>query len=188
MNMEELADWATRFMNEQKIGRADIVAHSMGCQVALALARRYPERVGRLILVGPTTGKGSVPLVSYFAGMLLGGAREPLVYRLRAIRMFWRMGVRRYVATVRAMMRDAPVLQAGRVQAACLVVRGERDTIISEKAAQSLARALPHGGYQTIPHAAHVVPYSCPDALATLAQTFWQRSPNNSANDTTGSA
>src|SRR5437868_1910136 len=54
LGMEELADWAARLLDALAVPRAHVVAHSMGSQVTMALARRHPERVGGIVLVGPT--------------------------------------------------------------------------------------------------------------------------------------
>jgi pimeloyl-ACP methyl ester carboxylesterase len=175
LGIYELADWCVRFLNAVHVERADVAAHSMGCQVALALARRHPERVNRLVLVGPTTGSRSVPLWRYLKGMAIGSSREPLLYRLLAARMLWRMGIRRYVETVREMMRDDALAGASGVTADSLVVWGDRDTIVPETAARSLAAALPGGSYQVVAKAAHVVPFNSAHAFAPLAHAFWHQ-------------
>ena len=69
--MEELADWAVRLMDALGVDRAHLAGNSMGCQVALALARRHPARVGGLVLVGPTAGERYIPFWRYALGLLL---------------------------------------------------------------------------------------------------------------------
>src|SRR5262245_19096507 len=54
--MVELAGWLDRLMTALDLPEADVAAHSMGCQVALAVAHHHSERVRRLTLIGPTTG------------------------------------------------------------------------------------------------------------------------------------
>lgn len=173
LSMDDTADWCARFLDALGVERVDLGAHSMGCQVALRFAVRHPQRVGKMLLVGPTTGGRSVPLWRYLAGMAVGSSREPLVYRLLAARMFLRMGVRRYVETVREMMRDDVIGGADEIAASCLVVRGDRDAIIPESAAQSLAAALPGATYRPVGKAAHVVPFNSASELAALALKFW---------------
>jgi pimeloyl-ACP methyl ester carboxylesterase len=180
LGIDELAVWCARFLDAVGLQseRVDLGAHSMGCQVALALACRHPGRVGRLVLVGPTTGGRSVPLWRYLAGMMVGSSREPLVYRLLAVRMFWRIGLGRYVGTVCAMMKDDTLGRATRVAASCLVLRGGRDAIIPEFAARSLAAALPVGSYLPVGAAGHVVPFNSAVDLAPLALAFWEDEPD----------
>jgi pimeloyl-ACP methyl ester carboxylesterase len=180
LSIDELADWCARFLDAVGLQseRVDLGAHSMGCQVALALACRHPGRVGRLVLVGPTTGGRSVPLWRYLAGMMVGSSREPLVYRLLAVRMFWRMGLGRYVGAVCEMMKDDALCRATGVAASCLVLRGGRDAIIPEFAARSLAAALPVGSYLPVGTAGHVVPFNSAVDLAPLALAFWEHEPD----------
>src|SRR5687767_1023428 len=99
MNVEELARWTARLLDVLEIETVHIAGNSMGCQVALAFARLFPERSGALTLTGPTVGECTVPLWRYLLGMVTNSRREPLVYRFMALRMFLQMGVRRYWST-----------------------------------------------------------------------------------------
>lgn len=45
------ADLVIKLMDQLGVARTHLVAHSWGCSVALDLARRYPERVQRLVLL-----------------------------------------------------------------------------------------------------------------------------------------
>ncbi|MFL6451907.1 MAG: alpha/beta fold hydrolase [Bryobacteraceae bacterium] len=50
-----LLDW----MDAAKIGRAILVGHSMGAQIALEAALRAPQRVDRIVLIGLTPEPGA---------------------------------------------------------------------------------------------------------------------------------
>ena len=176
LNIEELADWTARFLDALKVERAHLAANSLGCQVALAFARRHPERAGGLVLIGPTTGKGSVPLWRYIAGLALNSSREPLIYKYVAARLFLQMGIRRYHTTVRNMMEDDTLPNAAAVTAPSLVVWGEHDTIIPEAAARALAAALPCGSFRAVEKAAHMLEFNSPDRFVRIAQVFWAES------------
>jgi hypothetical protein len=45
--------------------------------------------------------------------------REPLRYNATLLRMYWEMGIPRYLATVAKMLEDAPVSHAAEVSAPC---------------------------------------------------------------------
>jgi len=47
-----LAEMLVELLDQQGIEKAHVVAHSWGSSIALSLAHRHPERVGRLVLVG----------------------------------------------------------------------------------------------------------------------------------------
>src|SRR6201999_2825733 len=47
-----MADWSLRLLDTQKLERAAIVGHSMGALIALEIARKAPDRVRALVLIG----------------------------------------------------------------------------------------------------------------------------------------
>jgi pimeloyl-ACP methyl ester carboxylesterase len=172
LGIDELADWTARLLQTLEVPRAYVAGHSMGCQVALALARRHPARVGGLVLVGPTTGTRLVPFWRYVAGLLADGLRETLRYNITLLRMTAQMGMRRYFATIRKMMKDDPFAHAGEVTAPCLVIRGEHDAIVPEPVAQKLVVALPNGALMTVKGAAHAVQFNKPGHFTRAALAF----------------
>ena len=78
--MEDLADWAARLLDALGVVKVHMVGNLMGCQVALALVRRHPERVGGACWVGSTVGEDYVPAWRYAAGLRMDAMREPLVH------------------------------------------------------------------------------------------------------------
>ena len=49
---QHLADMMVALLEQMGISRVHVIAHSWGASVALSMALRHPERVGRLVLVG----------------------------------------------------------------------------------------------------------------------------------------
>ena len=174
MGMTELADWTARLLDRLGVARAHLAGNSMGCQVALELARRHPTRVGGVVLIGPTTGSRRVPYWRYAVGLLRDGFREPLRYNLTLAQMYAKMGLPRYFATVRRMMEDEPLRYAGEVAAPCLVLRGERDEIVPLAVAQELAEKLPQGRFVLVNDAAHALQYNKAKDFVGLAVPFWE--------------
>jgi 2-hydroxy-6-oxonona-2,4-dienedioate hydrolase len=172
LGIDELADWSARLLDSLSVGRAHVAGNSMGCQVALALARRHPERLGRLTVVGPTTGARGGSLGRYLIRLLRDGCRESLRYNLTLLGMYGQMGFRRYLATLRKMMQDDPLAHAAEVMAPCLVVRGRADAIVPEPIAQQLAAALPAGSLAYVDGAAHAVQFTHPERFTAAAMAF----------------
>jgi 2-hydroxy-6-oxonona-2,4-dienedioate hydrolase len=172
LGIAELADWVARFLDAQGIDRAHTAGNSMGCQIALALARRHPARVGSLVLAGPTTGARFTSWWGYLIGLARDGWREPMRYNTRLLRMYAQMGARRYLQTVQNMLADDPLADPAAVNAPCLVIRGERDAIVSEATARRLAAALPAGSFTQVAGAAHAVPFNSPEAFIRITLTF----------------
>jgi 2-hydroxy-6-oxonona-2,4-dienedioate hydrolase len=173
LGMADLADWTARLMDALGVERAHLAGNSMGCQVALALARRQPDRVGGLALVGPTVGEEYISFWRYALGLLLDGVQEPPNYNLRLTRMYAQMGVPRYLATTRKMLEDEPLRHGDEVRAPCLIVRGARDGIIPDSVARRLAAALPRGEFRRLSGTAHALQFSRPREFVETALPFW---------------
>lgn len=65
LDIEALARWYAEALTAVGVARGHVVGHSMGCQVALALARLAPERVASVTVIGPTTGREGQGLARY---------------------------------------------------------------------------------------------------------------------------
>jgi pimeloyl-ACP methyl ester carboxylesterase len=174
--MPEMGAWLLDFLDALAIPRVHVIGNSMGCQVAMAMARQAPARVASLILTGPTTGDQYQSFWRYGFGLLADQFFESPAYNLRLATMALQMGPRRFVPTMRHLLRDHPIALADQVVCPTLVVRGTRDLIIPRKVAQRLAAALPRGEYVEVPGVAHSVQHDRPDALWALARPFFARS------------
>jgi pimeloyl-ACP methyl ester carboxylesterase len=170
LGVDGMADWIAELLEARGISQTHVVAHSLGSQVALALARRHPDRVARLVLAGPTLGH-QISIWRYALGAV-DVFREPPIFNLLAAWMFAQMGPQRYWEAVRHMHRDNPLRDISLVHAPCLVLRGTHDAVIPETSARNFAAQLPHGVFEPIPGAPHVAPYATPDALISLALPF----------------
>lgn len=173
LSMEELAEWVVRLMDFFGVTRAHLAGNSMGCQVALALAHQHPERVRGMVLVGATVGGEPVSFGRYAIGLLRDGWREPLDYNLALTQMYAQMGVVRYLATTHKMLENEPLHYAHAIAAPVLVVRGEFDGIIPDRAARELAAALPHGQFRRLDGTAHALMFSRPREFTETALPFW---------------
>jgi len=71
------SDVLAHWMDAVGIARAAFIGHSFGCQIVADLAVRYPTRVARAVLIGPTVDPAHHILLQQGARLLLDGAREP---------------------------------------------------------------------------------------------------------------
>ncbi len=175
LDMEDLAAWQLDFLDALAIPRVHVIGNSMGCQVAMAMARQAPDRVASLVLTGPTTGDQFQPLWRYMIGLVADSLFESWAYNISLTQTFLQMGIRRYVATMAHLLRDHPIARAADVVCPALIVRGKRDLIIPKPIAQRLAAALPRGLYCEVPGVAHSVQHDLPEALWALAGPFFAR-------------
>jgi 2-hydroxy-6-oxonona-2,4-dienedioate hydrolase len=176
LDIPSLAAWHLAFLDALGLERVHLVGNSMGCQVALALARQAPARVISTALIGPTTGGETQPLWRYALGLVADSLAESPQYNWTLARMFLQMGLRRYLATVPHMLHDHPIAHATAVTCPTLIVRGEHDRIVSDRVAARLAAALPAGQWVEIPGVAHAVQFDRPEALCAQILPFFAAS------------
>jgi len=152
--------------------RAVFIANSFGCQIVTDFALRYPERVDRLVLVGPTVDPRHHTTLEATARLLLDGAREPLTYQPIIMRDVWAIGPRRALGMARVCLEDHIEERLPRIHVPTLVVRGERDPLVPQRWGEEAARMLPRGRLAVIPRAAHVAHYDAVDRFMPAVLPF----------------
>jgi pimeloyl-ACP methyl ester carboxylesterase len=168
-----LAETLEAWLDAAGLERPDaLVANSFGCQLAVELAVRRPERVARLVLVGPTVDPRARSLVRQAARLAVDLPREPVaLWAVQALDYSLHVA-KTGVAAFVEMVRDEVETKLAEVIAPALVVRGARDPIAPHAWAAEIAARLPRGRLVEIPRAAHAANYSAPDALARLVRDF----------------
>jgi len=170
LGIEELADALLEWLDVCGVGRAPLVANSLGCQVAVDVAVRAPERVERLVLVGPTMDPAAPTLLGQALRLARDVPREPFGLNLAEARDYLRTGPRRILATARAALADPLEEKLPRVEAPALVVRGGRDPIVPQAWAERVTELLPRGRLAVVPGEPHAVHWSAADEVARLVQ------------------
>ncbi|MGI8855563.1 MAG: alpha/beta fold hydrolase [Thermomicrobiales bacterium] len=163
-----LADWLAAL----GLPRAHLMGHSAGGQIVAAFAAAYPERVARLVLVASTIGRESPQFLPHLPKLLHDLLREKPSLLPVLIADGLRAGPWHILRTDMAITRDDTLATVARVTAPLLVIRGTRDTIVSDRETQQLRRAAPHASYVAIPRAPHVVQWSHPHAVAAAVNAF----------------
>src|SRR5438034_11548896 len=109
-SVEALADWIPALLDAAEIDRAQLVGHSLGSLAALECAARHPERVDKLVLIGPAAPMPVAEVLldaarrndhvacelitgwSYSAGKKMGGNQVPGMWLTgNALRLLERM-------------------------------------------------------------------------------------------------
>ena len=170
LGIEELADALLEWLDAARIERAPLVANSLGCQIAVDLAVRAPERVERLVLVGPTMDPGAPTLAAQARRLARDALREPPGLNLAEARDYLRTGPRRILATARLALADPFAAKLPRVACPALVVRGGRDAIVSQQWAEQVAALLPRSRLAVVPGEPHAVHWSAADEVARLVE------------------
>jgi pimeloyl-ACP methyl ester carboxylesterase len=167
-----LADALAAWIRVAGLGRPALLANSVGCQVAVDCAVRHPDRVGRMVLVGPTmdpAARTAPRQVLRWLGNLPGErpGQLPLI-----LADYADAGVGRALRTFGRALADPIEDKLPLVQAPTLVVRGGRDRIVPQAWAEEVTRLLPRGRLAVVAGAPHTVNFAAPGALAELVRPF----------------
>ena len=188
MRLPELADLTRDLIAELGYERLDVLGHSMGGMVALELAHRAPEQVGRLVLCNTAAGLPIVPalnplaygaVLTPFRSRLLvsaaaGGrtARDPALTKTmadsRPDRPSWTGLWRQLYATPG--WSGWPWLH--RVSHPTLVVAGSKDPLIPAANSRLLAWRMPNATLRIVDGGGHMLAIDQPEELAELIEAF----------------
>lgn len=172
LSIPELADALAAWMKASGIERAVLVGNSLGAQIIVDFAVRYPEFVAQAVLIAPTIDPRARGFMRQLARLLLDSLREPLSLLPLAIADYLRAGLRRGARTLRFALRDKVEDKLPLMQTRTLVVRGGRDPIVPQKWMEEATCLLPRARLVVIPTAAHAVNYNSPDALVREVLLF----------------
>ena len=164
----ELAAW----LDAEGLVRPRMVANSLGCQVTIELAAREPERFERIVLIGPTVDPRYRTAIHHAPRFFVDAMREPPTLLPIIVRDYLRFGLRRFVATAGAALRDRPEDKLPRITAPTLVIKGERDAFVSTDWAEEIVERLPRGELAVVPRAPHATHYAAPRSVAALVEGF----------------
>ena len=186
-------------MDQLDLEQVDLVAHSYGCSVALALATEHPQRVRRLVISDGFAYEDQMPW--FFAwsrppvlGELLFGLfydqqldwRIPLSFHnrnlvshemvLRAYEALRRPGTRASaLAVVRGLELEAAEARYGALPHHVLIIWGREDTVTPLRYGERLAQHLPRASLTVVPFAGHFPMVEAPGMYAEQVSTFLAR-------------
>jgi pimeloyl-ACP methyl ester carboxylesterase len=173
-----------------------LVANSLGCLMASAYAAEHPERVRRMILLGPAGGYGDWPAAEREAKLAerlrqidelgpqgMAEARAPtLVARgsppaaLEIVRWTHRhLRPPGYKQALHCLAQGHLAGEARRYGKKVVVACGAEDLITPEAGCKKIAAAFPRGEYRTLPGVGHVPHMEAPDEVNQLVAGFVPR-------------
>jgi 2-hydroxy-6-oxonona-2,4-dienedioate hydrolase len=168
----ELADLLAEFLDTLGHGPVPLLGNSVGCQILVDLAMRHPERVDRLVLVGPTFDPGYDSYLQQAGRLLLDAFREAPSLVPVAVYDYLRTGAWRFWKTFKHAFDDPIETKLAHVPQPVLVVRGERDPIVTQRWAEQMVQLLPRGRLEVIPGAPHGANFSTAPDLARVIRPF----------------
>lgn len=172
LDISELAEILDAWMDAVGLQKVALLANSMGCQIATELAVRHPDRIDRLILVGPTVDPDARTLLRNLPRFLLTSSAERSSLKLLMLRAYGQAGLGRLRQEVAIAFADRIEDKLPRITAPTLVVRGEHDRVVPQSWAEEVARKLGAGEIRVIAGAGHALNYSAADQLMRVIRPF----------------
>jgi poly(3-hydroxyoctanoate) depolymerase len=194
VTISSLADLATHLLDELGYERVDVLGFSLGGLVAQQLARRAPERVGRMVLAATACGWGSMPgtlealsvmamPLRYYSRLLyrqtsslLSPADAALLRRepsLVEARLGHPPEVASYLAYMWAAALWSSLAWLPSVHVPTLVLQGEGDELVPPANALQLARHLPESRVHILEGDGHLFVYDPDSAALPLLDDFF---------------
>jgi pimeloyl-ACP methyl ester carboxylesterase len=157
-DMPRVAQVLCAWMNQLDLGRVHLVGHSMGGQIAIHLAARFPDRIDCLVLVD-SAGVPRRLTPRAMTRFALQMAPPRAWGNLRFLRTIagdaWTAGPRTLAqATFQILLDDVrPLLP--QIEAPTLILWGERDRLVPLEDAEVLRSRIPHAQLLVLRGAAH---------------------------------
>lgn len=171
LDIPALADALVGWMDAVGLTQAMVVANSMGCQIAVDAAVRFPDRFERLVLIGPA-GDPVARTVPAHALRLLAGSffERPSLNGLLLV-TYARMGTRT-IPELRSLLADPIETKLPRVTMPTMLVRGEHDMVAPQRWLDEAAMLVDAEQVAVIPRWGHAVHYSAAPQLVDAILPF----------------
>jgi 2-hydroxy-6-oxonona-2,4-dienedioate hydrolase len=172
LSLAALADAVIACADAEGHERVALVANSFGAQVSVEAALRHPERVERLVLLGPTVDPAARSLRVQYARWQRCAPDEHLSVLAVMARDLVDVGALRALRLLRIMLDDAIEAKLPDVRCPALVVRGGRDRVCAAAWSEQAVGLLPRGEVAVVPGYAHMAHYSGVLAVAPIVRRF----------------
>jgi pimeloyl-ACP methyl ester carboxylesterase len=172
LSIQEQADFLVAWLDVLALRRPIFLGNSLGCQILVDLAARYPARVKTLILTAPALDPYYHGLVPHFWRLVLDTPREKPRLLWPLLLDFAKSRLLRNIRTFRYARADAMRQKLPRVVAPTLVLRGARDPLVSQRWAEEVAALLPDAQLQILVDAPHDVTFSAPAQVVAVVRQF----------------
>lgn len=170
--VDALVDVLVAWLDELGLDRVDFLGHSLGAQVVGRLAARYPERVNRLVLVSCTPDPSAPHAWQNAVRLAKDGLIEPFEVIIQAVGDYLRATLWTEWHTLKKALRSDAEDVARQIPVPTLVVRGERDPVITQAWAERLTELIPDAQLRIVEGGTHGVPGQSPDRLGEVIREF----------------
>lgn len=172
LNVTELADALAAWMQAVGLSSATLLGNSLGCQIIVQFALKYPQYIERAILVSPTMDPKARTIHQEAGRLLMDMPCEPLHFLPVLVREYISAGFTCTLRTLQYALDDPIEEHLPHVHIPTLVVRGSRDPIVPQEWAEKVNHLLPDSQLVVIEGAGHAVNFNAPEHLVSLTRSF----------------
>jgi 2-hydroxy-6-oxonona-2,4-dienedioate hydrolase len=172
LTLSESSDVLAEWMTAVGLERAALLGSSYSAQIVADFAVRYPERITRAVLASPTMDPNSRPLPKLIWLWRVNESREPKHVGQITKRDYQDVSIFRALFTMWQMIKDHVEERLPQINVPTLVVRGDRDPLVSREWAEAITRLVPKARLVVIPGGAHALNLDSPLELARAVRPF----------------
>lgn len=150
-------------------GDLDLVGQSLGCEFAVLGGLALADRVGRIVLAAPNGLPDARSVLAQLGCAALDATQEPGRLFGAVLPDYLRCGPFRILKMLIEQREDRSEEVLHLLRQPTLLVRGERDAVVSAERIEAIRRLLPHAETATIPgaHGAHFTEAGAFSAVVT---------------------
>ncbi len=183
--IEDYADWMINLLDNGAIKKAILVGHSMGSLIAIDCARRFPERVDKIVLIGaaapmpvaekvllmareqPDAAFDMLVRASFYVQRCADGSWPPATSAMQTYRNILVQSRPHVLANDMAACAQYAIDPAALKQiiTPALVLVGQEDRMTSPDAGMAVAAMMANAKLLIIPAAGHMMMAEAPDAV-----------------------
>jgi 2-hydroxy-6-oxonona-2,4-dienedioate hydrolase len=171
-SISKFADFLVEWMQAVGIERPTLLGNSLGCQVIVDLAMRYPDRLDRLILVAPTVDHVGRTIPRQLGRAFRQLWKEPWSLWPILFRDYLTTGTVRMWHTLQMAVEDRIEKKLPLVSSATLVACGDHDLIAPRRWCLEVTDLLPAGQLMIFPNGTHALHFSQSTEFAAAVDTF----------------
>lgn len=172
LTVPELADALANWVQTMRLPPAVFLGNSLGCQIIIHFALRYPQLLTHAVLVSPTMDPKTRSISQAALHLALDLLREPLSFLPVLVREYLDAGARRTLRTLQYTLADHMEEHLRGIQIPILIVRGSRDPLVGQTWVEKIHRLLPESQLVIVPGAGHAVNFNSPEKLASVVHSF----------------
>jgi pimeloyl-ACP methyl ester carboxylesterase len=172
LNLSELALITAEFIKAHKLNHVILVGHSMGCQIVTNTLKIIPNKIDKLILLGPTVNHNERTILLQGMRLMQDTFYESLKVNAIVFSDYARMGIIRYLKTSKFMVDDHIEDYLKNSAVPTLIIRGTNDHIVPHTWAAFLQSLSKNVVVKEIPKGPHVFQYKYAHEAKELCLKF----------------